>query len=283
MGDDPRLGEVGHEHVEDVAQPGGGIAHAVRQVKPALGRLDRRWALAVLQLLDRVVGFVVDDRLRLDYRAGHIVAQAPADAAAAAHRDEAVLRTGVERVLAVDEFRMQHDVALLAGPGLQVGQALPGDEVAGAGDAALRYGRRQVVRLVQILALGTEQTVDPTVGVLRQAHVVDIGVGIFGLRQDDGLRPETKAVDAVFALGDGEEGFTVIAFDTDDNDKLLLPLHRSRIECGVDTQPLLHEGIGLRIKIVTPGQRYVVGGDDGMLPAMIDAVAGGDGRVRPRQ
>ena len=106
-----------HEGVEDVAQAGGRVADAVREVQPALRRLDRGGAQAVLDFLDRVVLAVVDDLLRPDDGVLDAVRQGPADAAAGAGLDETVLRAGVEGVLAVDEFRVQDDVALLRASG----------------------------------------------------------------------------------------------------------------------------------------------------------------------
>ena len=87
-----------------------------------------------------MVGLVIDNDFLLAPSLGHVIAQTPADTTAGADRDKPILRTGVERVLAVDKFRVQHHIALLAGVGDQVRQAFPGDQVLCAGDAAL--GRR---------------------------------------------------------------------------------------------------------------------------------------------
>ena len=53
--------QVAQEQVEHVAHAGGGVAHAMRQVQPALLRLDRRRAEAVLAFLDRVIKTRVND------------------------------------------------------------------------------------------------------------------------------------------------------------------------------------------------------------------------------
>ena len=141
---------------------------------------------------------------------------------------------------------MQDDVALLGDFDLQVGQALPGFQVPGAGDAALRHGRRCIPRgRFGVFALGAEEAVDPAVLVLDQAHVVDVGVGIGGLGHQDRIIPEAKVVDAVRALGDGEEGFAVGAFDARDDKEFSFVQDGAGVEGGVDADALHQKGIGL--------------------------------------
>src|SRR5881392_828326 len=97
----------------------------MREVQPSGLGLERRWALSVLRLFDRVIFARLDDLLVEHDGARDVVAQSPADAAARTRLDEAVLRTCVERVLTVHEARMQHDVSLLLRPRDEVGQSLP--------------------------------------------------------------------------------------------------------------------------------------------------------------
>ena len=85
----------------------------MRQVQPALWRLDGCGAEAVLHLLDGMVLAVVDDNFVVDYSLLNARRQSPTNAAALAGLDEVVLRAGVEGVLFIDELRMQNHVALL--------------------------------------------------------------------------------------------------------------------------------------------------------------------------
>lgn len=146
LGDDlPGLGQIGDEHIDHIPQAGGGVAHAVGDVQPALFGLDGRRALAVLGLGDGVVAAGAGDDLLVDDGVGDVLAQAKTYAAARAGVDEVVHGAGVEGVLAVDKAGQQVHVALLgAAQGDQVGQPLPGLEVPGADDAGGGHGGGQV-------------------------------------------------------------------------------------------------------------------------------------------
>lgn len=73
------------------------------------------WALAVFHFLDGVVHLAVHDGFVFHFGPFHAFGQAPADAAAAAHFDEAVLRAGEKGVFSIHKFGVQHYVALLSG------------------------------------------------------------------------------------------------------------------------------------------------------------------------
>src|SRR5690606_1385383 len=194
--------------------PGCRITNTMRKMQPSLFRTNGRRTLAVFDLIDRVVDFGVDDFFVVYFGVGDAVAESPAYTAAGARFDETVLWSGIECVLPLHEFRVQDDVALLPRVGFQVGQALPRNEVLRPGDAGLRHRRRGVTwwRL-GILALGAKDAVDPPVFVAGEAHVVDVHVGVFGLGHHDRIIPETEVVDAVWAFGNGEEGFPIGSFD----------------------------------------------------------------------
>lgn len=188
---------------------------------------------------------------------GDVVDERPADAAAVAGVDEAVLRTGVERVFAVDELRVEHHVALLSGA-FQVGEAFPVFEVLRAGDACGGDRCREVVRGREVLALGAEDAVNPPVLVGRQAHVVDIRVGIAGLGHPDRIFPEPEIVDAVGTLGDGEERFAVVAFDAHRQHVFAVVEHGPGVERAVDAETLHAVGVAFGREVVAPLQRRVV-------------------------
>ena len=81
------------------------------QNRGALGRLTR--ALPVLCFLDRVVCASINDAFVFNDCVRNVIAHPPSDAAAGAGVDKSVLGPCVERVLAVNKFRMQNNVALL--------------------------------------------------------------------------------------------------------------------------------------------------------------------------
>ena len=139
----------------------------------------------------------------LDLGIAYVVDKGPAYAAAAAGVDEAVLRAGVEGILAVDKLRVQHHVALLR-LALEVGQTLPVLEVLGACYAASGCGGRQVARTRVIVTLHAEETVDPSVLVSRQTHVIHVGGRIVGVGHRDGTLAEAEVVHTVGALGYGK-------------------------------------------------------------------------------
>ena len=77
----------------------------------------------------------VDDFLLSHLGVGDVIDQCPSDATAGTRVDETILRTGVEGIFSIDELRVQHHVALLAAA-FQVRQALPVDQILGAGDSS---------------------------------------------------------------------------------------------------------------------------------------------------
>jgi len=104
--------------MEDVAEARGGVTHPVRDVEPAVGRLDGRSSRAVLGLLDGVVHARIEEVLLLDAGVLHRSREAPRDPAAGACVDEAVLRARVQQVAPLDEAGVEDHVALLRRPGL---------------------------------------------------------------------------------------------------------------------------------------------------------------------
>ena len=55
------------------------------------------------------------------------------------------------------------------------------------------------------MTLHAEKTIDPSVLMRGEAHVVDIRAGIFGVGHCDGTLAEFESVDSVVALGYSEE------------------------------------------------------------------------------
>ena len=107
----------------------------------------------------------------------------------------------------------------------------------------------------------------------REAHVVDVHVGIVRLGHRDGLRAESEVVDAVVGLRDGEERFAVVAFEADhERDAAVVEEHGAGIEGRVDAQALQQERVRAAVEVVAPLQRRVVAGDDGVQVAGVEPV-----------
>ena len=220
---------------------------------------------------------------------GDIVDQCPSDASTRACVDEAVLRSRVERIpstldgfaihhFGVDELGMQDDIALLADR-LQVGQAFPRDEVAGACDASCGCGGAEVAWASVIVALNAEDAVDPAVLVLRQAHVVDIRCGHVALWQGDRLGPEAPAVDAIGRFGHGEETLTIGTLDATDHQITAIQLDGACVQHGIDHNALHQVGVVLGREVVAPLQGRMLSREDGEFIFLIDAIAPRQGFV----
>ncbi len=213
-------------------------------MQPALRRLDRVRALAVLGLLYCVVAAGVDYLLVAYDGILHVVDQRPAYAAAAARVDEAVGRPRVERIFAIHELGVQHYVALLARRAY-VGQTLPCFQVAGAHYASRGRCGRQVVLGRVVLALDAEYAVYPAVLVTRQTHVVYVRGRLAPLGQRYRVVPEAPAADAVSALGHGEERLAVDALDAHHHQVAAVEQYGPGVECGVDSDALQQQRIAL--------------------------------------
>ena len=254
----------------------------MRQMKPPLGSLDGVGAFAIFHFRDGVVVAGVDDFFVLHLSMGDVVDQCPADAATAARIDETILRTGVEGVFAIDELRVQHNVALLR-LRLQVGQTIPGLQVLGARNACRSGCRREVARLCVVVTLGTEHTVDPAVLMLRDAHVVDVGGRNDILGHGDGLVPETEIVDTVRRLSHGEERLAVGTFDTHYEAVLSVPLDGSAVERSIHHDALHEVGVVFFAEVIFPLQWCMLCGQNGELPLLVDAIPPFQGFVFSRQ
>ena len=263
--------QIGHEDVQHVAQAGCGVAHAVCNVDPALFGLDRHGTGTVLRFGDGVIAARADDFFFVDDSVCDVVAQAEADAALVAGFNEAVLWAGVERILAVDEFRVQHAVTLLRRLRLEVRQALPVDEILCADDAGSGECGGEVVYGL-ILAFAAEHAVDIAVFVLRQTHIVDVRFLGGGVRQDDRVIIKAEALHRVVAARDSEEGLSVIALYAGDEAILAVQLDGAGVHDGVHAETLETQRVRLLVQVEFPERRNVVAGEDRVLVARVNAV-----------
>ncbi len=104
------------------------------------------------------------------------------------------------------------------------------------------------------MPLDAEDSVDPTVFVSRQTHVVEVRLGGIETRNGYRSRPEAESVDPGFAFGHGEKRFAVVALDADDEQIAAVVLYGAGIERAVYAETFEQMGIRLRIEIVTPEQ-----------------------------
>ena len=109
-----------------------------------------------------------------------------------------------------------------------------------------------------------EKAVDIAVFVAGQTHIINVHIGIIGLVKQDGERTEAEIVDAVFAFRYGKEGFSVISFDPDDHADFSIHFNRTGVESGIDSEPFHEERITFGVKIITPFQRDVFCGNNGV-------------------
>ena len=208
-------------------------------------------SLSVLHLRNGVVTAFADYLLLLHFRVADVVYEGPAYSSAAAGVDESVLRTGVEGIFPVYEFRMQADVALLRA-GFQVRQSFPVHEVPGAGDAAAGRGGGKVGLGTVVLALYAEKTVYPSVFVRSQAHIIYVRsrLAIFG--HSDRSRPETEIVHSVGTLRHCEEGLAVVRLHSGYEQVSAVPFDGAAVEDCVYAYPLHKERIVLLVEFVSP-------------------------------
>ena len=113
-----------------------------------------------------------------------------------------------------------------------------------------------------------------------QAHVIDVDIRSVGFGQLNRVVAKLKIIDAVGAFCDGEKTLAVIAFDADHQTNFSVKFDGARIKGAVDAETLHEKRIGFGVKIVTPVQRCMLGSDNGILPAGVDAIADRFGGVR---
>ncbi len=242
------------------------------KVQPAAGCLYGVGPLAVLVLLDGVVVTRVYDGFVFDNGVSHFIDKRPANAAAAAGVYEAVLRAGVQRVLAVVKLGVKHHVALLALAD-KVRQALPVHQVFSARNAACGSCRRKVAGAGIVVALHTEQPVNPAVLVHGQTHVIDICAGVVGVRHCNGTPNETEMVYAVLAFGKREVRLAVHTLHAHHQIILAVEFYSSGVKGSVHPDTFHEEGVCGWIEIIFPDWRHCVGCYNGVFVTGVHTIA----------
>ena len=240
-------------------------------MEPAFGSLDGVWPLTVLHLHNGMVVAGVDNLLFLDLGIRDVVNKSPTNATSVASVDESILRTGVEGILAIDKFGMQHHIALLA-LRLQIVKPLPVHQVLGACNGSRRCGGTEVTGVRVVVALCAEHAVDPPILMSSEAHIIDIGGRKDIVGHSDGLWPETEMVDTVGTLGHCEETLAVGPLNTYDKHIFAIPFDGTAVECCVHHDTLHQERIVLLVEVITPLQGGMFCCQDRILPLLIDTI-----------
>ena len=167
---------------------------------------------------------------------------------------------------------MEDDITLLA-KGLEIIEPLPVDEIFGTGYAGCCSSRRGIERFGLVMALHTEDTINPSVLVAREAHIIDVRCGcVIAVGHGDRFGPEAPIVDAVGRLGYSEEGLTVGSFHPCYDGVFALKEDRTGIEHRVHHDALHQEGIVLLVEVVPPLQRRVLRRENRIFVFGIDTI-----------
>ena len=122
------------------------------------------------------------------------------------------------------------------------------------------------------MTLGTEHTVDPTILVLCDTHIVDVRGRNHVIGHGDGLLPETEVVDAVRRLGYCEETLSVGTLHTDDEQILTVPFDGTGVQGGITHDALHQVGVVLLVEVIFPLQGDMGGRQDWILIFHIDPI-----------
>ena len=192
------------------------------QMQPSFRCLDRMRSLAILHLHNRMVMARIDNPLFRNHRIGHIIYQCPSDTATATSINKAILRTGVKRIFAIYELRMEHYVALLR-TALQVRQTIPVNQVFGTSNTASSSSCREVVGLGVVMTLYAEKAVNPAVFMAGKSHIIHIrsrciqsgnATAFRSFGQSNRMIPKTEIIHAIGRLGHSKERLSIVALYT---------------------------------------------------------------------
>ena len=167
---------------------------------------------------------------------------------------------------------MKNHIALLT-LGLQVWKTLPVDQVLGTCNSCSSCSSTQVAWLVIIVAFCTEHTIDITILMSGESHIIDIGSRNYILWHGDRLIPETEVIYTVRTLSYSEEALAVGTLHTYNEEILAVPLDGTRIESSIHHDTLHQIWVTLLIEVVSPLQWSMFCGEDWVLIFLVDTVA----------
>ena len=247
--------------IDHVAESCRRVPYPVGNVDPAPLCPDGNGSRSVFRLRDGMVFAKAGHFLLIDHRMGNVLAQAKTDTAARTGVDKIVHGSCVKSILPVHELRMEHNISLLGRTERhKVRKPLPFLQILCPYNTGGRHGCRQVA-CRGILALGTEHAVNVTVLMLCQPHIVNIRLLRAGVRKQDGIVPETKAVHSVVTFRHAKEGFPIVPLDSGHQIIFPIQINCSRIHHRIDSKPLHKVRICLRIQVILPGQGDMLSGE----------------------
>ena len=201
-----------------------------------------------------------------------IVAETKSDSTAASCFNETIHRACVECIFAVYEFRMKHYISLLWGMKcFQVIKTLPCLEVFCSYDTCFCNCCRQI-RICFILALRAEYTIDPSIFVFGQTHIIYVCFLRAGIRKLYRVIPEMKSIDSCITLCYCKERFTIISFYTDNQIIFSIQFNSTGIHHCVDSKAFLEIGVCLRIQVISPLNRRKFSCQYRILIAVINSI-----------
>ena len=107
---------------------------------------------------------------------------------------------------------------------------------------------------------------------LCQSHIIHIGFLRAGIRQKNGIIPESEIIDSVITFCHRKEGLSVIAFHSGHQIKLPIQVNGTGIKHTVDAQTLLKKGIGPLVQIILPDNGRMLSGQYWINISVIDTV-----------
>ena len=105
------------------------------------------------------------------------------------------------------------------------------------------------------MTLGTEDTINPSVFMGGEAHIIDIGsrYHVFGHR--DGIIPEAEVIHTIRTFRHGKERLTVGPLHAQQQQVFTIPLDSAGVERGIHADTFHQVGIGRCIQVVAPENR----------------------------
>ena len=202
-----------------------------------------------------MIDSLADNLLFIDHCMFNIITETKSDSSAASSFNETVHRTCVECIFAVYKFRMKNYISLLRRMKcFQIVKALPCLEVFCSYNTCLSNCCGKI-RICFILALGTEHTVNPTIFMFGQTHVIYVCFLRAGIRKLYRIIPEMESIDSCIALCYCKERFTVISLYTDNQIIFSIQFNSTGVHHCVNSKAFLEIGVCLRIQVISPLNR----------------------------
>ena len=250
-----RIIQISSEYIEDITKSCCCISYTVSNIDPAFLTSDRHCTCTVLGLCQSMINSLADNLLLIDHCMFNIITETKSDSSAASCFNETIHRTCIECIFAVYKFRMKNYISLLRRMKcFQIIKALPCLEVFCSYDACFCNCCRKI-RICFILALRTEHTINPTIFMFGQTHVIYICFFRAGIRKLYRIIPEMESIDSCIALCYCKERFTVISLYADNQIIFSVQLNSTGVHYCIDSETFLEIGVCLRVQVISPFNR----------------------------